>query len=387
MTAVLAIAAAIFMSWIYLIAARGNFWRAPVFEDGPPAKEPRSWPSVVAIVPARNESDMISKCFATLLDLDYPGSFHVILIDDQSIDATAASARNIAEARRPNLLTVLTGRPLMPGWTGKLWAMQQGLDRITNVPKPPRYLLFTDADIAFAADTLKLLVSRAESSGLVLTSLMAKLRCESFPERALIPAFVFFFRKLYPFEWVNQQRLKIAAAAGGCMLVRLDALAAVGGLASIRGNLIDDCALARLLKPLGPIRLDLTERVQSLRHYARVWDVDRMVSRSAYEQLRRSPLWLAGTLAGMTFLYLVPPGLALCAAGLPQALAAACWITMALAFQPLLRFYGVSPLWGLALPAIACAYMVFTLHSAYQHASGKGGHWKGRAQANVSEVQ
>ena len=214
---------------------------------------------------------------------------------------------------------------------------------------------------------------------------MAKLRCESPAERGLIPAFVFFFQMLYPFRWVNRPDRETAAAAGGCMLVRLNALQNAGGLAAIRDRLIDDCALAKMLKPVGPIWLGLTERVQSLRPYPHASDVGRMVSRSAYEQLNRSPLLLAGTVSGMALTYLAPPVLALAAAGPAQAMGAAAWLLMAAAFQPMLRFYRVNPLWGFLLPAIACAYMVFTLHSAYQHACGRGGQWKGRVQANVSE--
>jgi hopene-associated glycosyltransferase HpnB len=216
---------------------------------------------------------------------------------------------------------------------------------------------------------------------------MAKLRCESLAEKALIPAFVFFFQMLYPCNWVNRPDCKIAAAAGGCMLVRLDILRRAGGLDRIRNRLIDDCALAGLMKPHGPIWLGLTERVKSLRPYDEVKDVARMVSRSAYEQLGRSPLLLVGTAAGMAVTYLGPPIFALLATGLAQAFGAAAWLMMAVAFQPMLRLYRVSPGWGILLPAIACAYMVFTLHSAYQHARGRGGRWKGRAQANVSEAE
>ena len=271
--------------------------------------------------------------------------------------------------------------------SGKLWAMKQGADHAEALAEPPRYVLFTDADIAFAPDTLRRLVARAEAEGLVLFSLMAKLRCESLAEKALIPAFVFFFQMLYPFSWVNRPDCKIAAAAGGCMLVRLDVLQRAGGLDRIRNRLIDDCALARLMKPNGPIRLALTERVQSLRPYDEIKDVAAMVSRSAYEQLGRSPLLLAGTAAGMAVTYLAPPIFALAGSGLVQVLGAAAWLLMALAFQPTLRLYRVSPGWGILLPAIACAYMVFTLYSAYQHARGRGGRWKGRTQANVSEAE
>jgi hopene-associated glycosyltransferase HpnB len=381
------IAAASLASWIYLLAGRGAFWRAQVLEDRGTPEPPGAWTPVKAVVPARNEAALIGESIGSLLDLDYPGSFGVILIDDHSADATAARAKTAAEQRGEDRLTVLSGQVLGDGWTGKLWAMKQGVDRAAALAEPPRYVLFTDADIGCAPDTLMRLVARAEAEGLVLTSLMAKLRCESLAEKALIPAFVFFFQMLYPFSWVNRRDCKIAAAAGGCMLVRLDVLQRAGGLGQIRNRLIDDCALARLMKPHGPIWLGLTERVQSLRPYDEIKDVAAMVSRSAYEQLERSPLLLAGTLAGMGVMYLAPPIFTLAGSGIVQGLGAAAWLLMALAFQPMLRFYRVNPGWGILLPAIACAYMVFTLHSAYQHARGRGGRWKGRAQANVSEAE
>ena len=238
---------------------------------------------------------------ASLLQQDYRGAFSVVLVDDQSSDGTAAVARQAAAAAADRL-TVVQGADLPAGWTGKLWAMKQGVDRA--LASEPGYLLFTDADIVYAPDTLARLVAQAESEKLVLNSLMVKLRCESFAERAFIPAFVFFFQMLYPFAWVNDRARSTAAAAGGCMLVRREALAAAGGIEAIRGALIDDCALARALKPQGPIRLSLTERVHSIRRYPGLEDIRRMVARSAYAQLNYSPLLLAGTLAGMALVYL-----------------------------------------------------------------------------------
>ena len=220
----------------------------------------------------------------------------------------------------------------------------------------------------------------------MLASLMAKLRCESLAERGLIPAFIFFFEMLYPFAWVNRPERATAGAAGGCMLVRREALRAAGGIDAIRAELIDDCALARRLKARGPIWLALTDRVTSLRPYPQLGDIRRMVARSAYCQLQYSPLLLAGTVAGMGITYLAAPLLALFATGWPQALGALVWLTMALAFQPILQFYRVSPWWGAALPGIALAYLAFTLDSAYQHARGRGGLWKGRVQAKATET-
>jgi hopene-associated glycosyltransferase HpnB len=213
---------------------------------------------------------------------------------------------------------------------------------------------------------------------------MVKLRCESFAERAGIPAFVFFFQMLYPFAWVNRPTSAVAAAAGGCMLVRADVLRKAGGIEVIRGALIDDCALAKALKAHGPIWLGLTERVHSVRPYPALADIRRMVARSAYAQLHYSPLLLMGTVAGMVVTYLVPPFAAIFGSGIARMVGLATWALMALAFQPTLRFYRLSPLWGVALPAIALQYTLYTLDSAYQYVRGRGGTWKGRVQANAS---
>ena len=342
-------------------------------------------PPVTAIIPARNEEESIGATVASLLRQDYPGALTVVVVDDQSDDETARLAREAAAAiGAADRLTVLPGRALPSGWTGKLWAQNQGVERALTSPQPATYLLLTDADILYAPDALTALVARAQASGTVLTSLMVKLRCESLAEHMFVPAFIFFFQMLYPFAWANDPRRATAAAAGGCMLVRRDALRDAGGMAAIRGALIDDCALAKALKAHGPIWLGLTERVHSLRAYPAVGDVRHMVSRTAYAQLRYSPVLLAGTVFGLALTYLAPVGFALFAASPARWLGIATWLLMAFAFQPMLRFYGVSRLWGLALPAIAAIYLAFTVDSAYQHARGRGGMWKGRAQANVS---
>jgi hopene-associated glycosyltransferase HpnB len=216
---------------------------------------------------------------------------------------------------------------------------------------------------------------------LALTSLMVKLRCESLAERALVPAFIFFFQMLFPFSWIKQATAATAGAAGGCMLVRAETLRQAGGIEAIRNALIDDCALAAILKARGPIWLGLTERAHSIRRYPDFADIGRMVSRSAYAQLGYSPLLLLGTLAGMGLTYLAPPLLALAASGLARELGFVAWLLMAIALQPTLRFYRVSPLWGIGLPAIAFCYTLFTFDSALQFARGKGGLWKGRVQA------
>ncbi len=250
----------------------------------------------------------------------------------------------------------------------------------------PRYLLLTDADIAYSNGVVRRLVARAEARGLVLTSLMVKLRCESLAERALIPAFVFFFQMLYPFAWVNRKENAMAGAAGGCMLVRADALEAAGGMEAIRASLIDDCALGRAMKRQGPIWLGLTDSVHSLRPYPGFGDIRRMVARSAYDQLNYSPLLLAGTVIGMTLTYLMPPLLAAWGTGLAQGAGALTWALMTAAFYPIVRFYKLPALWAAALPAIGGLYMLFTLDSALQHRRGRGGLWKGRVQARSAEA-
>ena len=373
--------------WLYLLAARGGFWlSAQRDDDGPAWTGPSGtpWPAVTAVIPARDEAACVGDTVTSLLRQSYAGQFHVIVVDDQSRDGTAQVARDAAAAfGASDRLTVVSGRALPAGWTGKLWAQQQGVELVEASAQPPDYLLFTDADIVYEPGVLTGLVARAQNGGLVLTSLMVKLRCESFAERLFIPAFIFFFQMLYPFAWVNDRCRATAGAAGGCMLVRLPVLRAAGGMAAIRTALIDDCALGKNLKSHGPIWLGLTERVHSIRAYPAIDDIRRMVARSAYAQLHYSPLQLAGTVLGLMLTYLAPVALTFFASGVAQYLGLVTWLMMAFALRPTLRLYRMSALWGLALPAIAAIYMAFTLDSAYQHARGRGGMWKGRAQANV----
>ena len=372
--------------WLYLLVGRGLFWLGRERDDGTAAGQ-GPWPPVMAVIPARDEADCVGDTVASLLRQDYPGEFRVMLVDDQSRDGTARVAGDAAATLgAADRLTVISGRSLPAGWTGKLWAQSQGVEAAEAAAQQPEYILFTDADIVYVPDELRKLVARARSGGIVLTSLMAKLRCESFAERMFVPAFIFFFQTLYPFAWANNPRSSTAAAAGGCMLVRREALRAAGGMASIRNALIDDCALAKRLKSHGPIWIGLTDGVRSVRAYSAVEDIRKMVSRTAYAQLQFSPLILLGTVLGLAVTYLFPVLLAVFASGLAQILGLAAWLLMALAFQPILRFYRVSPLWGVALPAIAATYMAFTLDSAYQHARGRGGMWKGRAQANLQDA-
>jgi len=366
--------------WLYLLVARGGFWMSSI-HDGAGLPDLAAWPSVTAIIPARNEAPVIAQTVRSLVGQDYPGPFSIVLVDDQSTDATAPCAlQAAASAHKTTLISTISGRDPQNGWTGKLFALQQGLEFIQQ-HGDPTYLWLTDADIAYAPDTLRRLVTRAEAGGFVLTSLMAKLRCISFAEQTLIPAFIFFFQMLYPFAWVNRNDGQVAAAAGGCMLVRRAALLRIGGFAAIRGALIDDCALASKLQRVGPIWLGLTDRAVSLRSYDGFPSLRRMIARSAYAQLRFSPIYLTSTTVAMVWVYAIPPAATILAHGPSAALGGVLWALMAGLFMPTLRFYRQSLLWGPVLPLIALIYLLFTLDSAYQYSRGRGGLWKGRVQA------
>ena len=374
--------------WCVLLFARGGFWRArPAV---PLASTPRdAWPAVAAVVPARNEADVIAQAVGTLLAQAYPGPFHVIVVDDHSTDGTADAARAAALALQcPDRLTVLSAKPLPPGWSGKVWAQSQGIEAVRTLGLPADFLLLTDADIGHPTDAVTQLVARADAEQRDLVSLMVRLRCDSFWEKALIPAFVFFFAKLYPFSWVNNPRNRTAAAAGGCMLVRRTALEEAGGIESIRAELIDDCSLAARIKHRGegrhPIRLDVAARSVSLRPYDNWREIWNMIARTAFTQLHYSAWLLAGTLAGMAIIYLTPPvaALALGPRGLPAWLA---WAAMCCAYAPMLRYYGRSPLWAPFLPLVALFYVGATFASAVRYWRGKGGQWKARVQAPVQQ--
>ena len=380
-TAIGALALAI---WLYLICARGGFWLCRQRDDVLP-RPPSNWPRVTAVIPARNEAEGIADSIGSLARQDYPGPFSIVLVDDDSDDDTAELARSAAkDIGADRNFTLISSRGLASGWTGKLWAVRQGVEAAHNAAEPPDYLLLTDADIVHTPDSVQALVARAEHGKYVLTSLMARLRCESGWERSHVPAFVYFFQMLYPFAWVNDAKNTVAGAAGGCMLVRADALKKAGGIESIRDALIDDCSLAEKMKAVGPIWLGLTDRVLSIRRYDDFDEVRKMISRSAYAQLKYSPLLLAGVTLGLALTFLAGPLLALFGDGTSRILGLLTWILIAVSFQPMLRFYRLSPLWGLALPAIAVAYMLYTLDSAYRYMRGQGGSWKGRVQANVS---
>ena len=373
--------------WCVLLFARGGFWRTrcapPLGADALAALD--AWPAVVAVVPARNEADVIGAAVKSLIEQTYAGPFHVVVVDDHSTDGTADAARAAALASgMPERLSVIAAEPLPAGWSGKVWAQSQGIATVSVRGFPADYLLLTDADIAHPADAVTQLVARATVERRDLVSLMVRLRCDSFWEKALIPAFVFFFAKLYPFNWVNNPRNKTAAAAGGCMLVKREALEEAGGMASIRSALIDDCSLAARIKHRGqgghPIRLDVAAKSHSLRPYDGPGEIWNMIARTAFTQLRYSPWLLAGTLLGMTIIYLAPPvvAIALGPLGWPAWLA---WAAMCCAYAPMLRYYGRSPWWAPALPLVALFYVGATLASAVRYWRGKGGQWKSRVQA------
>ena len=367
-------------AWAYVAVGRGLFWRCAERDDGDP-RPPAAWPRLAVVIPARDEAEGIGRCVNSLLAQDYGGAWSVILVDDNSSDRTAEVARRAAANYAPERLTIVPGEPLARGWTGKLWALRQGIAAAQALDHAPEYLLLSDADIVYAPGMLGWLVAHATSRSAVQASFMVKLRCESTAERWLIPAFIFFFQMLYPFSWVNRPDRATAAAAGGCTLVRADKLAEAGGIDAIRDALIDDCTLASRLKAKGPIWLGLTERVISIRSYPGFADVAQMVSRSAYAQLGYSPLYLVGTVFAMALAFLVPPLAAVAGSGDTRLLGIGAWALMALLFWPTLRLYKVSPLAGLALPAIAFAYLIFTIDSAVKSTRGQGGFWKGRFQA------
>jgi hopene-associated glycosyltransferase HpnB len=380
-----ALAALSLAIWLYLLLGRGFFWLAQV----PPASsrlgaasrsaEGETWPSVLAIVPARNEAALVAETVTSLLAQDYPGRFSVMLVDDHSEDGTALVA-TAAAARlgKSDKLRVLGARALPQGWSGKLWALNEGVREVEASGEVPDLFLFTDADIAHHPANLRELAARLVAEDRDLVSLMVLLRCRSFAERFLIPAFVFFFAKLYPFAWSNDPRRPTAAAAGGCVLMRRSMWHSIGGFAAIRGALIDDCTLAKAVKSTGgSIWLGLTRRARSLRAYPGVGDIRRMVARTAYSQLRHSPLVLAVTVLGLVLTYLLPPVL-LFAGGWAALLAALAWLAMSLAYLPMLRLYQRSLLWAPLLPAISLVYLAATVDSARQHWRGAGGIWKGR---------
>jgi hopene-associated glycosyltransferase HpnB len=357
-------------AWIYLIFARGGFWRMrespPPGWNGPPK-------SVAVVIPARNEEPVVGLAVASLLAQSYPGQVRIILVDDHSTDGTVAAAGTHAR------LKVIKARPLPAGWTGKLWAVSQGLAEAE--PSQPDFLLLTDADIVHAPDNIAGLVARAEAGNLDLVSYMVTLQCSTPAERALIPAFVFFFFKLYPPDWIARRDRDTAGAAGGCILIRRSALERIGGIAAIRSELIDDCALAGAVKwSGGAIWLGLTRETRSIREYATFGEIHRMIARTAFTQLGYSAALLVGTVLAMTIIYLAPPLLLLAHNPIAAAAGAAAWLLMIISYAPTLRLYGRSIAWATLLPLAALFYVIATIHSAVRYWTGRGGLWKGRIQ-------
>ncbi len=373
--------------WLGLLCLWGQFWRTDQQLEIAETQL-QSLPTVCAVIPARNEADLISNTMRSLLLQDYPGVFNIFLVDDRSTDGTANFAEGVAHAlNKPQQLHIIFGESLPNGWSGKLWAIEQGIQQAKILS--PDYFLLTDADIKHDIGNLRRLIAKAEQEDLDLVSIMVKLRCEDSWEKFLIPAFVFFFQKLYPFRWVNNPKNKTAAAAGGCILIRAAALERIGGIQVIRETLIDDCALAKAIKGTknqNRIWLGLSTLTCSLRPYpslATIWD---MVARTAYTQLNYSPLLLLGTLIGMTLIYLVPPLALILGAFIgnwPIALTGlSAWLLMTWVYLPTIRFYQCSFWFAFSLPAIAFLYTLMTLDSAIRHWQGRGGAWKGRVYPN-----
>ena len=371
-------------AWVYLAVFHGRFWRADQRLDAA-LPRPESWPAVAIVIPARNEAATIGRAVSSLLAQDYAGALALVVVDDGSRDGTAQAARSAAQAARGHSgrLTVVTGRPLADGWTGKLWALSQGVEAAASLLPDARYVLLTDADIEFDPAEMSRLVAKAEAEGLDLVSLMVRLNCTGGWGRLLIPAFVFFFQMLYPFPRVNDPARRIAAAAGGCMLVRRDALARAGGFEVIRHHLIDDCALARAIKRGGPIWLGLAGGTTSMRVYRGLGGIWDMVARTAFVQLGESLAVLAGAVAGMALVYVAPPVAAVAgvwsADGLAALAGTAAWALMALCYRPTLGDYGGSGWRAALLPLAALFYCAMTVDSARRSMAGHGATWKGRS--------
>ena len=372
MNAVSWVPVASLLAWVWLLLGQGFFWRTDV--RLPRSSEPDSWPSVAIVVPARDEAEVLPLTLPPLLAQEYPGAAEVVLVDDGSRDGTGESARALAAEHGGLPLTVSSPGEPEPGWTGKLWAVRHGT-ALARERADPAYLLLTDADIAHSPDSLRRLVAAAVSARLDLVSQMARLRVSAPWERLLVPAFVYFFAQLYPFRRVNSASARTAAAAGGCALVRAEAAERAGVPESIRGAVIDDVALGREVQRAGGrIWLGLADSVASVRPYRGLRPLWRMVSRSAYAQLRYNPVLLAATVAGLVLVYLVPP-VAACTGSLTGAVA---WALMAGSYLPIARYYRV-PLWTAPLlPFTAALYLLMTVDSAVQHRKGRGAAWKGR---------
>jgi hopene-associated glycosyltransferase HpnB len=393
--------------WVYLTLGHGRFWQSPLPSSevimSAAATDPGTAESRVphslenftlaVVIPARNEADVIARAVTSLLrqrssPTIWPTSgerngtpqfsLHIFVVDDNSTDGTADAARQAA-GECPDRVTVIAGAPLPSGWSGKLWAVQQGVEQALALR--PDYLLLTDADIEHSSDNVGLLIEIAESSGYDIASFMVKLNCHSVAERLLIPAFVFFFFMLYPPRWIRDPRRKIAGAAGGCILIRPLALERIGGIAAIRGEIIDDCALARAVKRTGgKVWLGATADTHSVRPYGSFGEIEKMIARTAFNQLRHSFWLLLGTIVGMLLIYILPLALIASGSAMLAIVGGVAFGLMSATYLPMVRFYKLSPAWALTLPLSAAFYSAATVHSAFKYWRGRGGQWKGRAQ-------
>ncbi len=383
MSVIAILAALALAAWLYLLFGHGGMWwrahvRLPAETSGRD-----TWPAVAAVIPARNEAPFVGQAVSSLVAQDYLGDFKVVLVDDDSTDGTADAARAAARAAgAEDRLVIVGGAALPEGWVGKMWAVSRGVAQAAQAMPDAQYLLLSDADIVHESGNLRRLVDKAERDKLDLVSLMVLLHCRDAMERLLIPAFVFFFQMLYPFPWVNDPRRRIAAAAGGCMLVRREALARTGGIGAIRGEIIDDCALARQIKAQGPIWLGLTAENRSIRPYDGLAGIWHTVARAAFTQLRYSWALLAGTALGLGVLYIAPVAAivagATAGAWFLAAMGLAACAAMLAAYAPTLRLYGQPAVAGLLLPVTSVLYALMTIDSARRHWRGRGGAWKGR---------
>ncbi|MFJ4856290.1 glycosyltransferase [Streptomyces sp. NPDC088730] len=382
MSAIVWIAVGSVAAWVWLLLGQGFFWRTD--QRLPDSAEPADWPSVAIVVPARDEADMLPLSLPSLMVQDYPGPAEIFLVDDCSKDGTGDLARALAVRHGGLPVTVVSPGEPEPGWTGKLWAVRHGMALARG--RDPEYLLLTDADIAHEPDSLRELVAAARSGGFDLVSQMARLRVQSTWERLVVPAFVYFFSQLYPFRWVNRAGARTAAAAGGCVLLRTEAAVRARVPESIRQAVIDDVSLARAVQDSGGrIWLGLADRVDSVRPYPCLADLWRMISRSAYAQLRHSPLLLLGTVLGLALVYLSPPVTLVAGLLAPDSVAAwtggVAWVVMAVTYMPMLGYYRQSLWLAPLLPFTALLYLLMTVDSAVQHYRGRGAAWKGRTYA------
>jgi hopene-associated glycosyltransferase HpnB len=361
--------------WLYLLTARGGFWRVSR-NLAPPELSFSEGRKIAVVIPARDEAAVIADTVTSLRNQNWPhSSLRIFVVDDNSADGTAEIART---AGGPDT-TVISGKPLELGWTGKLWALSQGIEAALAID--PDYLLFTDADICHDPFNVRNLVGIAETQGYDLVSFMVKLSCETFAEKLLIPAFVLFFFQLYPPSWIRSSDRKAAGAAGGCVLIRPQVLRAMGGIAAIRSEVIDDCALAREVKRSGGrVWLGLTQNTRSTRVYRSFSEIGAMISRTAFNQLHHSVLLLAGTLAGLLLTFVLPVGLVFSGSAMLAGLGIASYALMTISYRPMVAFYALPGFWALSLPIAAVFYLGATFASAIRYWRGAGGHWKGRAQ-------